>query len=646
MPASAYRQRYGSGKSPPMSAAQYQNRLTDGIGGYRRRRTYKRKAPTRRRYSRRYKRGNGMYVGTGGYMSDMWDAASGPILDAAQGALGMVPGIGSSLASGFSRIKPCLSGNASGQGSYVVKRNALINQGASDGAYDHSTFAAKSDLDTMVISHTDIISQIYAPPDDKYHTQSFALNPGLEKTFPWLAQVASCFKDYELLQCIFTYTPTLSDNLQTTTGVTGNVVMTPIYDTHEKPFSDYMSQTQAPGSNEPAKVTDHIEIGVECDPKKLNGSQTGKKVRSSGVPFGQDVINFDHGKVILGMNAFPEALYNQQIGFLRVTYTVRLRRPEHVSARGFAIGRDQHVLQSPTSVTTAGALNVIDIGAFAGALRDGGGQYNSTFSTTMWSNHKAFNFRNSMNVLDLKIEDPAISLEANLQEVPTPVGCDSFFTWVHGSNFAQQSILMYSAPVSHYWLTECPEVNSSCTMRPVRITFPAGASGNYTLKYTMTVSHRTCAGAVFVNSTGNVTPIEDMVSGFAAMDSGDMFATVPTDWRKLLTYAAAGASTCLKLSSCNLATQIEDLSVLRMPCGVTTHTVELHIKLQPATNGIDNTVDIYIAGNMVGGETGDVANLINAEVLCTEYNAGAVDEYGVPTLINVQSGERLGQPQL
>jgi hypothetical protein len=270
----------------------------------------------------------------------------------------MIPG-GSAIASGTAALHKAVSGSGLYKGRGMYAANDTIQ--GSGSVMEAPRFAPMSDGGTgVVISHREYVCDVYGPGAGNlsFENQTFALNPGMEQTFPWLSQVACNYEEYELLQCIFSYKSTTTDIGSSTTGQCGTVVMATQYDVSDEPFSDKETMLRY-ALSESCKSTAHMLHGVECDPTKLSGSP-GKYVRNQPVLPNQDLKDYDAGLFNLALANIPAAYANQSLGELWITYTVRLRKPKLVSAKAFNIERSIYASSASKHSTdiSQGILNV------------------------------------------------------------------------------------------------------------------------------------------------------------------------------------------------------------------------------------------------------------------------------------------------
>nr|UZT54558.1 MAG: capsid protein [clictolig virus 4] len=323
-------------------ADQLKNRLADeyyGKGRYGRRlRTYG------QRIRRSRFRGDGLYTGTGGFWSDMWSKSQGlrnklgAGFKAAAGAMG-----GQQYADMLTKAEG--AGRALGMGTYTVN-NDIVDDGSGQ---EIPTFGGGPNV--VTVSHKEYITDIFGPENaGTFQNTPYSINPGLERTFPWLSQVAANYEEYTLKQCIFTFRSTVTDFVATN-GQVGSIIMATQYNPTDAPFTskqDAMEYDMAMSG----KVSGNMLHGVECDPAQLSGSP-GKYVRAGPVRSDDDLKQYDHANLNVCISNIPQQFANQALGELWVSYTVELRKPKFFVSRGLNILRDAFVGQPEPGVQNA-----------------------------------------------------------------------------------------------------------------------------------------------------------------------------------------------------------------------------------------------------------------------------------------------------
>jgi hypothetical protein len=230
-----------------------------------------------------------------------------------------------------------------GMGDYET--NEIVNGGeASMGSAPRFSTSA-DDLGGMIVTHTEYLTDIYGnsnPSTDNFELYEWSINPGLERSMPWLAQVASNFEEYELVQLLYTFRSTISNDVSSSNGQVGSIIMATNYNASAGPFLDKGTMMQYAGANS-GKVTTDLVHGVECDPRQTSLGGSGLYVRSSPVVTGEDLKTYDLGIFSLAVSGTPTNFVNQPIGELWVTYRVKLRKPKLFTGLGSGISTDVYM---------------------------------------------------------------------------------------------------------------------------------------------------------------------------------------------------------------------------------------------------------------------------------------------------------------
>lgn len=237
-----------------------------------------------------------------------------------------IPGAGAVTHAG---LKAAGIGMYTGQGGYapagggqVVKNELIAGGHSSEGVM---RFDAQNDEDAIVVSHSEYVMDVYAPPDgvDKADIK-LLLNAGENGTFPMLSQLAANFEDYEIVQLAFTYKPTLSD-WQTTTGQVGQVLIATNYNPNAELWQTKQQMLAQTGSTS-ARTIDASLHGVECDTSKMHND--GHYLVRTGPPrLNTNLTDFDHGWTQISVVDMPAGTGNKTLGELHVSYTIKLSKP-------------------------------------------------------------------------------------------------------------------------------------------------------------------------------------------------------------------------------------------------------------------------------------------------------------------------------
>lgn len=277
--------------------------------------------------------GRGKYIGRGGFFRDLGKWAGRGI-----GGLFGSKDIGGKIGGGLGGIAEELTGRGlyTGRGAYSTDEQA--NEVMAGSNRTSATFHSVPDeTGSVIVSNREYVGDIFAPAiSGSFDLQSFPLNPGLEQTFPWLAQTAANYEEYEFIQCVFEFKSTVQD-VNSSNGQVGTIICATNYNASQPLFTDKPAMISYYGSVS-GKSTDNLVAGVECDPKKLSGT-VGSYVRTNPVLLGEDLKTYDHGIFQLATHNIPQGMLNGTLGELYVVYTVKLRKPRFLTGRGLAISR-------------------------------------------------------------------------------------------------------------------------------------------------------------------------------------------------------------------------------------------------------------------------------------------------------------------
>lgn len=195
--------------------------------------------------------------------------------------------------------------------------------------------AAEADVSAITITHRERVADIIAPTDSKFHGTEFQINPGLERTFPWLSQLAANYEEFEFEQIVFEYEGHQMVGLKNTLDLQGQIICATQYNVKAPSFTDRHEIMAYPHANH-TTLNGRLAHGVEADPAKISG-EGHKYVRLGGLETTDDVRDYDHAKFTLAQNNVPSDLYGKEIGQLFVYYTVKLMKPKLSAGRGDAI---------------------------------------------------------------------------------------------------------------------------------------------------------------------------------------------------------------------------------------------------------------------------------------------------------------------
>jgi len=199
---------------------------------------------------------------------------------------------------------------------------------------------------TNVICHREYLGDVYGTSAFKNNT--YPLNPGSSKTFPWLSSVAQNYQQYKFHGLIFEFRSLMTDFV--TGGQPGVVVMATNYNSDSLAYTTKqdMENSEYAVSIKPTRDLIH---GVECATNQTVLSQL--YVRTGQPPAGQDLRLYDLGLFQLATQANPAAVV---IGELWVSYCVEFFKPVLPTDVGGNVTSNHTVRTSTTSASPFGTI--------------------------------------------------------------------------------------------------------------------------------------------------------------------------------------------------------------------------------------------------------------------------------------------------
>lgn len=210
-----------------------------------------------------------------------------------------------------------------GLGDYEIKENVFM----------HGTLPKivnDSPSGGTIIRHTEYLGDVItAAVANTFTNTAYGLNPADEGTFPWLAQIAANYEEYEFEGLMFQFRSTSANALNSVNTALGTVMLATNYDSADPLFASKteMLNYEFSCSTKPSESVLHM---IECAP---NQTVLGHRYTRPGLPpAGTDIRFFDLGKFQIATTGFQGTSVN--IGELHATYQVRLLKPKLFVALG------------------------------------------------------------------------------------------------------------------------------------------------------------------------------------------------------------------------------------------------------------------------------------------------------------------------
>jgi len=312
------------------------------------------------------------FSGVGGFWGDAWRGAKGLAKAHGAKALGY---LGGQFAGPGGAALGVAAGKAMGMGSYrmggvgsygEISSNDIVHGGSGDSMSIAKVNPTMSDdSGDVVMSHSEFIGNVVATASipagsgatvtvqSTFQNSIYAINPGLQQSFPFLCQLAQNYTMYRLEGCIYQYKPTSGEGGGSTNQL-GKVIMATDYDPMALPFinSVQMENYQYSQSTKPSLAARH---GVECAPTQ---GVTDMKYVRTGLS-NRDKSFTDYGLFQLATEGVPitgvqGTTASANIGELWVSYKVRLSRANlYSSLLGYNIRNDIFDCLIPTGAAIA-----------------------------------------------------------------------------------------------------------------------------------------------------------------------------------------------------------------------------------------------------------------------------------------------------
>lgn len=228
-----------------------------------------------------------------------------------------------------------LLGRITGLGEYKYKRNSLA---------EGEVPVMHSSKDGVRIRHREFIQDLSGSV--AFANTSFAMNPGLPESFPWLSAIAQNFEEYRWEGLVFEFKSTSADALNSTNTALGTVILSSEYNVTQPAYVNKQQMENSMWAMSVKPSCDAI-MPVECEPH-LN-PLANQYIRTGAVASGQDARLYDLCNVQVATVGMQAAAV---IGELWVSYDVVLMKPQLDSGLGLALNSAHYKLNS-VAVTTA-----------------------------------------------------------------------------------------------------------------------------------------------------------------------------------------------------------------------------------------------------------------------------------------------------
>jgi len=180
-----------------------------------------------------------------------------------------------------------------------------------------------SESEKIVFRHRQYIGDV-ACNGPTFTTKTFAVNPGLSSSFPFLASMAGSFQEYSFKGLVYEYRSTSATALVSGTNTAmGSVSMAMQYRSDAPGFISKLTMQNEMWATE-CRPSENMVLPVECDPKE-NYTKI-QYVRNAPPPTNSDIKTFDLGRLTVATSGFPTGATNV-IGELWASYEIEFHKP-------------------------------------------------------------------------------------------------------------------------------------------------------------------------------------------------------------------------------------------------------------------------------------------------------------------------------
>lgn len=210
-----------------------------------------------------------------------------------------------------------------GLGDYKVKKNVLLSP-------EPPIMINDSVRGGVLIRHREFLQDIITSSTiGAFNLDSFPVNVAMERTFPFLSQIAANYEQYSLEGCLFEFRSMSADALNSTNTALGSVIMASNYDSLDVNFTS-KSEMENYEFGMSCKPSMNMMHPIECAPRQT--SITELYTRNGSAPANSDLRLYDWCNTQIATVGFQAASVN--IGELWITYQVRLLKPKLFASLG------------------------------------------------------------------------------------------------------------------------------------------------------------------------------------------------------------------------------------------------------------------------------------------------------------------------
>lgn len=186
--------------------------------------------------------------------------------------------------------------------------------------------------------------------------ETFEINPGISRTFPWLSQVADSYEEYRIRGLVFQFKSTSSPyTINQKSPSIGTVIMSAQYNVNNPPFTNKRDMENYVGAQSASVLQDQLfSIKPDTDPLKILYIRQGIPTEDHYDNRMYDFARFEIAN--LGVNVDSAGTVSNMIGELWVSYEIEMIKPRLRDTTGLM----DHYMLTPS--TLAGVTTALPFG--------------------------------------------------------------------------------------------------------------------------------------------------------------------------------------------------------------------------------------------------------------------------------------------
>lgn len=173
---------------------------------------------------------------------------------------------------------------------------------------------------SVKFKHREFLGDVYSSPTaSTFKIESYPINPGLDRTFPWLSGVIGAkFQQYRINGMTFEFRSMSADALNSTNTALGSVIMSTDYDSADDHVFASKQEMENTEYGVSAKPSSNMLHAIECARGQTPVSEL--YIRAFDVPSGKDIRLYDLGRFSIASTGCQGTSVN--LGELWVSYDI------------------------------------------------------------------------------------------------------------------------------------------------------------------------------------------------------------------------------------------------------------------------------------------------------------------------------------